>query len=392
MISMYSSTLRNIFSLALVLALTAPLMAQPAPSQARTVAIYTFHLADGEAVPSSTFSGIILNNRAIVTSLRALIRPNGTTLNGPLKPAPPVKIFALVRVGSKWRIINCKPVAPKTPGYPLILLEMAKEDQDALAKLIPSKSPKLKPIEPDDPVNVVGVAAPLLVGRSTPSPKSVPKPLSRTVEVDVPEEITPAKVPASKIDSSFPSQFAGAGVWDENHTLRGILVRYASTWHAVDVASMAQHLTLPKAGKPPTPPVKMPPGILALMHQYKLRPVLSPHLVDFVNQDQADVIMARIAGGDLKGAADDLNDIEHLTSGTLAEQLNYRHGLLAILQGKYAVASKKMGVAMQAKDKLVASRAARLSQVLAHHPAGIVKPGMELKTPAVLIKAINALD
>lgn len=409
----------------------APLPPDPA---GMTIAIYTYHLDRGKLVPSTMFTGIVLSPRHVVTSTEALMHGHEQLAGGGGVPA---EVYGVVNAGGRQIILALTPTAMNVKS-PVALLEVAEQDRDVTAAII-RKPPVAKALdEAIEEGTAVGVVGPFGAYPQQLAKLTVPRPIALSTTLGKRLSIAEGKVVAALVTHTLPSQFAGAGLWDAEDRLIGVLVRYDGIWHVVDPVSSAKlmaetdssgpvmtDVTLPKpitpknpepapAPKPepePEPPTPTPApdkpepdkpkpaepgmrkelaGLFEMMHQQGLKSVVDPSLLDYVKQEQADLAMSYIAAGQYNKALDLVRDIEPLASGKLAEQLNYRAALALVLTGQYEKATARIAAAARAADSLVQIRGQLLHEVMQENPRGTFH-GQALSQVDVLGRACKAV-
>lgn len=367
-------------------------LAAPTP-EASTVVIFTYHGDGGSLRPSSVFTGVLLNAQQVLTSSAALQRGHGNLIRG-YQPGQPQYVLVVV------------PENGQQLKVPATVVELGADSPLALLALDPMRAGDLQ-----GKVNG-GPAVTPLAGKSALRVIGVPTPWG-----DLPEEVTPQTIPpavpvslelsapGASADLAFPlpRQFAGAGAWDAEGKLAGIVVHEPGRWRVVDVTAavqQAQNILKQKPAVAAAPDGPMPSGTVAelpprlrglaeMMSALGLTLRLPPDLLDYVGQEQADLVMSYLAAGRFDKAQQMLDELESLASGTLAEQLNYRRALLAMLQGDYKLARDRAAATLGAQDALVRGRGRMLYRVLETNPEGAyaMRP---LKDPLVLREALLA--
>jgi len=398
-----------------------------------TAAIFTFH-NDGRLVPSKVFSGVVINSKFILTSSWALGQGHASPFAPPRSNSKrkPSMIYAVVQSSDGQRaVVQCEPAAIPNERSPVILLKVNDVDAETLATVTP-KPFKTTKLAQSSAVTAVGAFPAFGVGPGEMDSSLVPAPVAVTANFGEMTSVIDDHVPAATLTHTLPDSFVGGGVWDSNDQLIGVIARHKDRWFVLDPAGAAGMLknakpinpdkanpARPKPGpnKPaknpdrtrpaptiePTKPDKPKPSpqpsgvlqpdtiakarvseaMLSMMKDLDLQLQIPPGLIDHVEQEQADMVMAYIAGGRTDEAMETLNDIEPLVSGKLAEQLNYRRALTLVLTGQYAEAKARATTAAQANDPKVAARGTLLTKILTSHPDGKVD-GAALSDPAVL--------
>ena len=407
----------------------APLPAEPA---AMSIAIYTYHLDRGNLVPSKVFSGVLLSPSHVITSTYALMHGHEQLANDGGVPA---EVYGVVNAGGQQKILALTPTAMNVKS-PVGLLEVAEQDRQITAGII-RKSPTAKPL--DDAVQqatVVGVIGPYGAYREGLEKLRVPRPVALTVTLGKRLSIADGKVKSAEVTHTLPTQMAGAGVWDAQDRLIGMLVRVDGVWQVVDPVTSAKlmastpdgegpamtDVTLPgtTTPTPPKPEPKLQPepepepvqptepkvdpdkpktapgirkelrGLFEMMAQQGLKPAVDPSLLDYVQQEQADLAMSYIAAGQHAKALELVRDIEPLASGKLAEQLNYRAVLGLLLTGQFDKDQGRVDAAARAADPLVQIRGKLLQEVMQDNPRGTFH-GQSLSQADVLGRACKAV-
>lgn len=411
-----------------------------AESARHTAAIFTYRGAGaGRPVPVNTFCGVVINSKFILTSNWALSQSVDNPFLPPRRASDrPDVIYAVVQSDAGSATVRCVPAALPNPQSPVILLKVDEADEAKLAEIVP-KPFKTSKLVASPNARSVGVLSTVGVGPNELSSGVVTPPVCLSVKMRDLSTIVEGQITAASIGHALPDSFVGAGVWNNEDQLTGIIARFENRWYVLDPASAAAMLkgptppakppvttpeppstttptkptpTVPKPAPTPTVPdpttptkpvkpapanglspeniatAKPPAAFQSLLKEFDLTLVLPPGLIDHVKQEQADMVMAYIAGGKLGEAMETLNDIEPLVSGKLAEQLNYRRALALTLSGKYAEAKVKAQAAATAQDPLVAARGNLLNKILIMHTDGQFN-GSQLSSPATLTKAAH---
>jgi hypothetical protein len=155
---------------------------------------------------------------------------------------------------------------------------------------------------------------------------------------------------------------------------------------AVPKDPVATGVQVPPSGRDP---IELA-GLMKLIKEKGLKLRIHEGLLDYVKQDQADMVMAYIAGGQFAQAIAFLDDVQPLASGRrLGDQLNYRRALALVLWGRASEAVSFTVKAQASEDPLVRARAKILNRVLEVNADGKFG-GDPLSDSQVLAAAIQA--
>jgi hypothetical protein len=403
---------RKIFGFVVAVALLgAPLQrlhAAPATPEAarRTVGIYTYYTIEGKLLPARNFTGILINAGQIATSAWALTQPP-TDLSSGTQRAVLAQVFAVASIDGKPVVLSCHAL-DSASSLPVTLLEVAEADREKIANLA-DKPVATAALTLKSEARVVGVVAPDGLSSDGLATGAVPAPVSMRLKIG--EKIKFQGVDGASVDQTLPGSMIGGGVWNTQDQLIGFVTRFQDALVVSDLAAFTKMLSNPgpvvvrppvpeNPVTPETPKVKPPDetagpavprslkGLIDMVKQEGLTLQLDASLLDFVKQDQADLVMAKIAGGKPADAVKMLNDIEPLSSGTLAEQLNYRRALALLMLGKYTDARARAEASLTATDELVNTRGHALFKVLDEHPDGQLD-GKPLSDPKVLADSMR---
>ncbi len=376
---------------ALLLFVSPAIAAKPSATAARhTVAIYTYHFANQQLRPSNVFSGVAVNSKTIITSGHALtLGHSNPFINKTI--TPPASIVAVFSDGKEQFITNCsiplKSIS-KLKSQSIIAITIDPKDQETVAKWIAGDA-VIAPIAADSPASITGIIA-AIGPKKTDLPKTrIPAPIALS---QTPSEASSAFIIKSfTVAKPLANNLLGAGLWSANDNLIGIVTQSAGQVALTDLpaAITVYELALKASTKvAPTLNAKLPvisvtPSVIhrpdsppeladfkKLMKAEGFNLTISHELVDHVNQDQADLVMAHIAGGKHKDAIDIIVEIAPLVAGTLKEQLTYRHALALTLTGDFKKAAQQVKVGLTAKDPLVAARSKALNMALSAYPDG----------------------
>jgi len=371
----------------------------PEAAKGHTVGVFPYYMVDDKQAPAGAFSGLLIDERFVVTDRASLERGNTNPLLS-TKRGNLVQVFITLHHEGKVSVAPCQ-VSVHGQGLPVAVLEVNEADQPTLRAAV---GKPLNPAKLDVQLgaDVVGVVAPPDLPSGMLNANSVPAPIALNVFRDGLPSMIADRVPGSEVSHALPMAMAGGGVWDDEHRLIGVLVRYRETWMVLDPLVLGKELGL--LARPVTPTPKPPDvtptptptpakrselaGLRDVMREYSLEMKVDPYLLDYVKQDQADIVMAYLAGGEPDEALSMLNDIEGLASGVLADQLKYRRALAQAMKGEYEKAASAAQEAMKASDELVRARARLLFKTLDGAEGKF--EGKPLSDPDVLVAAMKA--
>ncbi|MBI1369557.1 MAG: hypothetical protein GC162_12995 [Planctomycetes bacterium] len=421
---------RSACVLCLVLLSTGRLVAATLPPAAaqHVVALYTYHLTKGELQPSASFTGLLVSPRHIITSSDALLHGHESMLA--TEGGVPTQTFAVFSLDGKQYAIALNTLLGKDK-LPVSVLEVRPEDRGLTGRYMGEPPQPSKLESPADAI-AVGVVSPYGLYPDALADRRVPGPVALTIKFGGDLKTLNGQGEARLVKGVLPLQMTGAGVWDSDAKLIGVLLHRDDVWMVMDAVSVAKQLaaepeivsaiadgnkppkpdptpTPPDTTEPPvttTPPVKpdnpvkpvTPEGtglqaqlkpLLNMIAEQGGRPVVDLGLLDYVKQDQADMAMSLIAMGKPADALKLIDDIEPLASGALAEQLNYRRALAQILTGNLSKALECARQTQNAKDELVRARGALLMQALEENSSGTFH-GQPISQADVLARAIKA--
>lgn len=389
--------LSGTISLAIVAAfglLTAPAHANEAAE--RTVSLMTYH-ATGEALaPSKAFTGVALNGRFVVTSRWALEQGHTNPFAG--REGELAQVRGVVRQdGQAMEIDLAVWEPPRMMSEELALLEVAEEDREALADIIPDL-PALNALEEEQSARLLGIPAPL--GVDPVSEQTIPPPLELSIDWD--ERLRRSGTLAVPGDATYPPQMAGAGVWNRSHELYGVLVREDNGWWIVDASVLEELGNLagldwearrqfsefggPELRRPDPQPRAELRGIYEILDRNGLQMQMDRNLVDHVDQTQADQVMAMIAGGEYERAITLLDRIEPLVTGRLMEQMTYRRALALVFLDRADDARQGLTDVEDMEDDRARARGRLLRAVIEADEADELD-GTDITNPTGLVEA-----
>lgn len=372
---------------------------------ARTVALMPYRGKDPSWRAGATASGVLIGPKHILASAEALRRSHGR-LFAKLEPKMPDRVIAAIRVKDAAVLVECV-VVPGADDAPFRVLEIAAADR---AKLGKAGSKRLTTGEMSgEGTLAASVFAPEGLPPAALAPGVVPEPHGVALRLGDTATRLDLRTEVTAIRQPLPPITAGAGVW-EGDTLVGALLRRGEGWFIVGAEAFESLIPEqapivgpdpPKPPDPPDPPTPEPPKIAPLVSP-QLAPAMArlikeiggkltidPGFVDHVGQDQADMAMAMLAGGQPDKALELIEDILFLTRGKLAEQLTYRRALALAVKGHAKEALQDAQKMLTAEDPQVAGRARMLAAAL-----GLVEDGKfdgkPISDPSALRGAVAA--
>lgn len=367
-------------------AVVLPVCAAQAPKKIaqRTVALMTFRGEDPSWQPGASVSGVLIGPKHILASTASLARRHGRLFAG-TEAKMPDRVIAAVRVGKRVEFVDCT-IVPAADDAPFRVLEIAAADREKLGAIVDNPI-KIDVMTGEDTLSV-GVFAPAGLVPSALRPRVVPEAHAVALRLGDTATRLDLRLEATTVRQPLPSQMAGAGVWEKGQ-LVGVLLRRGEGWFIVGSGAFKSLIpdTGPAVGpdppKPPdTPDPPKPPDVPAgpkvpklvspelnpdmarLIKEIGGKPVLDPGFIDHVNQDQADMAMAMLVGGQPDKALELIEDILFLTRGQLAEQLTYRRALALAVKGNVKEALQDAHKSLTAEDPQVAGRARMLTAAL----------------------------
>lgn len=389
--------------------------AQGRPADPPTVALFAYHKSPTGAtlLPVRQFNGVLITGRTILTATAALQGKAGRIA---APSASPDALFALVRVNGRDETVTCRPASNNNPDSPLATLELDEIDAARIARLF-SAAPTIGPLSPQSPAYVVGVLSPYGLDANELA-DTVPPAVRLSVHfAAATRQIGSPPAAVADVVDTLPDQMLGAAVWNDQSQWVGVVARHDNRWVVVSVEPLKSTLnppspapspeSSPQPAPDPTPSPQATPDtpapttptpapttlsdqrMIDLMAEMKLTLKIHPQLVDTVGQEQADMVMAYIAGGASDKAIALLNEIESLATEELAEQLNYRHALALVLSGQSQAALPRAQKTQSARNALVKARGRALLKVIDGNEAGTYL-GRPLSDSFVLAEAMRA--
>ncbi len=381
------------------------------PAQ-RTVGLFSYVDTGSDMKPGRSFSGVMVDSTHIATSLWALSQgPDQIGVHA--NSAAQVYVSYYTPTGKL--VTFPVRVSLMDPKAAVAILTINESERSATSRFI-TTSVRVMPLEISADARAVGVIAPEPLSSDQINLHTAPAPIAMRIEAGL--LAGSGDMAFAPVNHPLPPSMVGGGVWNSEGQLLGILTRHDDSLQIADAAAIKSALsgavvTPAPIRKPPAtdPPVAITPTptvpavpkdpsalseadtaemlknlkpLLDRMKYAKLSLAIDPGLLDYVNQDQADLVMERIGGGKFAEALSTLDTIEALTSGTLADQLNYRRALTLTLLGRYADARPKAQRAAAAADSLVRARGRALSKALEDCPDGVAKNGKSLSDSATL--------
>lgn len=405
------NSLYLLLALITLAAALAPARAAEVPKKIaqRTVALMTFRGKEPSWQPGASVSGVLIGPKHILASSASLGRRHGRLFAG-AETKMPDRVVAAVRIGKRVAFVDCT-IVPAAEDAPFRVLEIAAADREKLGKFADDQI-KVDDLSGDDTL-AVGVFAPAGLVPSALKPNVVPAAHAVALRLGDTATRIDLRMEATAVSQPLPAQMAGAGVW-ENGRLVGILLRRGEGWFVVGTDAFKTLIpdTGPVVGPdppkppdvpdPPKPPVvpdgpKVPklvspelnPDMARLIKEIGGKPTLDAGFIDHVNQDQADMAMAMLAGGQPDKALELIEDILFLTRGQLAEQLTYRRALALAVMGNIKEARQDAQKSLTAEDPKVAGRARMLAAALMLVEDGKFD-GKPITEPAALRAAAEA--
>lgn len=349
------------------------------------VLILGYAQGNGNLIPVRAFNGVLISKALILTASSAMGEQSTT-----ITPLPPVdKYIAVVRWQNDAIVVRITPRTQSGNRGPLTMFEINGLDQNHIDALVKSR-PVVADTLSKDNLHIQGVLAPYGI-----LPEQVvhivPGPVRIGLKLAEQERQLPRGMSIINIHGAVHPTLLGAGVWRSDNQLMGILTHQDNQWSMISVNGMKDRInpstldnnTSGTNNNPSNPPDNNNSNttyendqkltsdrMKALMDELELNLTIHAKLVDYVDQEQADLVMSYIAGGAFNKAEQLLNEIETLASGTLAEQLNYRRALLQTLLADYQKALDSSRNTLNANDPLVRARGRALFKTLESNPGG----------------------
>lgn len=348
------------------------------------VLILGYAQGNGNLIPVKAFNGVLISKALILTSSSGQSEQSTT-----LTPLPPVdKYIAVIRWQNDVIVVRITPRSQNRGRGPLSMFEVNGLDQNHIDALIKSRPVVAESLSKEN-LYVQGVIAPhgILPEQVV---HIVPGPIKISLQLTDHQHQLPRGMSITGISGALHPMLLGAGVWSSDNKLMGILTHQDNKWGMISVSSMKDRInpstldnnSTDNNNTPNTPDTNNTDNtpennqkldsdnMKQLMDELELSLTIHAKLVDYVDQEQADLVMAYIAGGAFDKAESLLNEIETLASGTLAEQLNYRRALLLTLLADYQKAKDSSRNTLNAGDPLVRARGRALFKTLEGNPGG----------------------
>lgn len=362
-----------------------PDTANTTASAKHEVLILGYAQGNGNLIPVKAFNGVLISKALILTSSSAQSDQSTT-----ITPLPPVdKYIAVIRWQNDVIVVRITPRSQNRNRGPLSMFEVNGLDQNHIDALIKSRPVVAESLSTEN-LHVQGVIAPhgILPEQVV---HIVPGPVKISLQLTDRQNQLPQGMSITGVSGALHPMLSGAGVWSSDNKLVGVLTHQNNKWGLISVSSMKDRInpstlnnnsTNNNNNSPNTPDSNntdntpennqklTSENMKQLMDKLELNLTIHAKLVDYVDQEQADLVMAYIAGGAFDKAESLLGEIETLASGTLAEQLNYRRALLLTLLADYEKAKDSSRNTLNADDPLVRARGRALFKTLEGNPGG----------------------